>query len=281
MVITEKVNNVVITKATFEEYLDLALHGKPHRLATGKGGRSSRDYGNGDWSGTDSWSEAVKLAEEGYPKGRERIGSILTDIESKTQDIETPMPVWDVAGDFVDVGAYVTGEPECMVRWDMEPLAKPVVKVWADIGGSAGVSREALEWRGACVLALIDKLESSGVRVELDMGRGMDGSWVEIITVKRAQEPLSLDTLSFHLGCAAGFRRLLFSFEETQDEGMNHGCYGGHGYGHPDFDISSSLASQNYDLIIPGFQLHDIDRAIAKVEDLFSQVFTGDKFHQK
>jgi hypothetical protein len=269
-----------ITKAdNFEEYLELAIKGEGIGRANGESNRASRHTGMQDWYGTSNWKETLVLVEKGWPEGRNRIGDIVSNIEAKDREIEKPTCVYDLEGDFVDVARFVQDEEKCMIKWSKRKIKRRVAKIYADIGGSAGVSAEALIWRGSCVLALIDKLEASGVRVELDMGRGMDSSWVEVIRVKEAAEPLYLDTLGFHLAHPSGFRRVLFSFEENQPEGQNHGCYQGHGYGCPTFDLSNALKDEGYDLIVPGFQLNDLDRAIKRVEEMFQTVCDAEKYH--
>jgi hypothetical protein len=267
-------NGWTITKASLQEYLELAIHGKPAY----QGHRSSRSNGREDWAGTASWQEAVQLIETGWEEGRNRIGDILTSLEGTVRDVLKPKVVWDVEGDCCDIARYVEGEPECMMRWTPRPSKKRVAKVFADIGASCGVSAEALRWRGACVLALVDKLENSGIRVELDFGRGMDRSWVEVIHIKDADDPLYMDTLGFHLAHPSAFRRVMFSFEETQAEGGKHGCQGGW-YGSPTMDLTDALKDEGYDLIVPGFQLHDLDAAIKKVEGMFNQVCDAERLY--
>lgn len=187
---------------------------------TGPGGHSR---GQSDFYGTSSLPEAAALARKGWPQGAERVQAIRAEIASSITAITNARVQsigYDVAGDYIDIGRYLSGEPECFgTRFDDPSAAKPVVKVSVNTAVSAGVSQEAIFARGAAILAAIDVIESTGKRVELWAVNGSlacDGKKAHetYVLVKSADQHLDCDRLAFALCHASTHRRLCFSVFE-------------------------------------------------------------------
>ena len=280
---------VVYNHATWEEFVEQALHAKlPKGSKCQKNGRTSRDGKDSFYGAT--WAEAVNLFEIGWEEGREFINKIVTDIENSQSEIFKQRVEWDVQGDAVDVGRFVSGEPECMMKWSKRKTKMRRARILANISVSAGINHTQIRWKGACTLALIDRLESAGIRVELDLGicyreRGYSGGedeiWAETINVKRSDEPLQIDRLAFLLAHPASFRRIMFSYEEASPlrtgsgelVANEHCCYGDNYYGTPVTNMAPYVPeSDSYDLIVPGIQLADLNSAIAQMEKMFNQI---------
>jgi hypothetical protein len=267
---------------TYSEYLEQALYGEPRGGSKSMGARRSRETGDSGWAGTNTWEEAAKLATEGWPEGREFIGKIVDQIDNVTAKFVTlPAPYNDVSGDYVDVGAYLEGIPENMVRWEEQESPKRVVRILYTAGCSGSVSKEAIRWKGATTLALIDRLEAQGIRVELDVAwsdgddiKGNEKSiWTTYVTFKSASDALHLDTLAFHLANAASMRRIQFSYRETlsKEEVNKFGFHSSGGYGY-----SRRATGEGYDLIIPELYLATVEDSVREIEKMFD-VICGEK----
>jgi hypothetical protein len=264
-----------VERVSYEEYLERAIHGT-QEVARERYTRMSGDERLA-FTKTRSWEDAATLALEGWKEGREMVGKITKDVEGH-MDVLKPVNVWDVTGDFVDVGAFVTGEPECMIRWEEEPARKRVARIMLNMSVSAGVSTETLSWRGATVLALIDKLEGEGVRCEVDLGwccksHGKTApNYTVIINVKKAEEPLHMDRMAFHLVHPSSVRRLMFSYAECASDAdvIEHGFHDDSGYGMPVSNIQPYLPpGEKYDLVVSGLQLHGVEASIKQIERMF------------
>jgi hypothetical protein len=187
------------------------------------GGHSS---GNKDFYGTSTFAEATKLAREGWHEGVERVGEIRATISSAIQSLisrRADSIGYDVFGEYVDVGLFLTGEPECFgVRVSEDSISKSVVRINVNIGVSGSVSHRAIFARGAAVIAAVDVIESTGRRVEV---YGVDGSLKhggnrlhEIqVLLKSASQPLDIDRLVFALCHPSTLRRFCFSVAEKFD----------------------------------------------------------------
>jgi len=171
---------------------------------------------------TAKFDEAVALASTGWAEGARRCNQLRASIDSLVRDTVVKKQAgygWEVAGDCVDVGKYLTGEPECWITQvpGGESTAGPVVRLVANVAASAVVSAESLFARGAIVFATIDLLESLGHRVELTVARGttVNGKTLNIfVPVKSANQPLDPDRLAFCLCSPAFLRRLTWSVSE-------------------------------------------------------------------
>lgn len=265
----------IFERYSYEQYLQRALSGEPSPYP--QSFRSSREIDSfrTDWTGTESFDAAKRLALEGWPLGRELVGQILTEVESEMES-ETQVMGWDVTGDFVDVGAFVSGQPENMMRWEPVPERKRVARILLNMSVSSGVSTKVIRWRGATVMALIDRLEQSGVRIELDMAYACTNhgrsSAVFIANLKRAEEPLHLDLLSFHLTHPSSFRRIFFSFVEQCPKSVidAFGFKFNGSYGIPEKVNDLIPESEHYDLIIPEMNLCTVEASIAEIEKMFN-----------
>lgn len=179
--------------------------------------------GNEGFYGTRSFAEAAKLAREGWHDGVARVQEIRATIGSAVQTLVSSRAEsigYDVYGEYVDVGRFLTGEPECFgVRVSDDSSSKRVVRINVNLGVSAVVSHEAIFARGAVVIAAIDVIESTGARVEV---YGVHGSLKldkrklheTHVLLKSANQPLDIDRLVFALCHPSAVRRLSFSVFE-------------------------------------------------------------------
>lgn len=180
---------------------------------------SSRTGKNADWAGTKTFGEAVTLATTGWAEGAAQALALRGSIDAAVREIVAARQAqfcWDVTGDCVDVGKFLTGEPECFSAQapDGESASGKVVKLCANLAASGAVSPKSLFARGAVILAAIDVLESLGHRVELWIAHGSRGSvgiLQQFALVKPASQPLDADRVAFCLCHAACLRRLAFS----------------------------------------------------------------------
>lgn len=206
----------------FPELLDF-IASRPEGSAA-DGNRSSLALGdrNGWRGGTQNMGDALNLARFGWPEGREIVEAITARFESITASkLMRPQVAYAVAGDCVDVGRYVTGEPENMMVWEEVELenAGKIVRVEANLSASAAISAAQMTIRGAAVAALVDALEQCGKSVELVLSWGAEGGRRRIehyCPIKAAGEPLDMDRLAFMLAHAGMFRRLAFGTWENE-----------------------------------------------------------------
>lgn len=122
--------------------------------------------GSGFSGSSKSWEEIKQMLLYGDQQ--------LTDFYLK----ELPLPEYgtdtssgvrmDIQGCGYDMGAVVSGEPECCIAMD-SPSVKECLDIYVDIGYSGGVGAEVISRRGVSIIKLITQLVSQGVVVNFHL----------------------------------------------------------------------------------------------------------------
>lgn len=122
--------------------------------------------------GADSISDALKLARNGWQgvecEAMDIVDSAIDSIEAET-DVTAFRPRFGVSGAEVDLGRYLSGEPECMIDYDLieAPSAGRVITLCASVCVSSAISSETIKQRGYAIAALAFALMRLGFAVEL------------------------------------------------------------------------------------------------------------------
>lgn len=169
---TEDVISGSFIRCTYDSLDELAAAAK-RRIGGDTDRTSARDYGSGrDWTLGVEFDAALEMARTGWT---EQLDDALSIAESavalceREHDVMTPVMTYDVTGDYVDIGRYVTGEPECMVDYPLEPISKVGKVITVCVGGfySAAMDAESLVLRGQVITALCIALARLGHNVEI------------------------------------------------------------------------------------------------------------------
>lgn len=190
-------------------------------------GRKGKFYGNTDFS------SALELARKGWSEPRAEIDLLTEKISTHLQPILKPAfeTFFDVAGGAVDVGRFLSGEPECMVEMRLVEIAQSgrVVTILVNGCFSAGIDTREFRKRGAAIVGLVDALAKCQYSTEV---------WLEIshktvsylVKVKGAEDMLDIDVLMFAIGHEACFRQLNFAIQDGDDKKLHVQSINGMGY---------------------------------------------------
>lgn len=113
--------------------------------------RESRAAVN-SWSGGTSWEQAKQLAIEGWKEGLEEVEKYRAKLAPFITDkILRPLQVYSVSGYSVDVGAYLSNDPECFISRVYEERNYPgkIFKIVCSISFSAAIEPQTIIQRGA------------------------------------------------------------------------------------------------------------------------------------
>lgn len=214
------------------EFLDEIESNPPSHPLSGQSRSGSYDF-----TRTNTFEEALKLARTGWAEHRVEVEKIAADLEfSVGEGLRNSFDiVSDVSGQEVNVGAYLSGEPECMFEFSPVKVSKPGRVITIVVNGSIGGGVEVSELvkRGAAVTALVDLLErlQHSTEVYLEFGKSEVGTNLvktsTLIKLKAAAAPLDLDLLMFATAHPSCNRRLMFAFSEK------HHSIGSSSYGLP------------------------------------------------
>ena len=177
------------------------------------------DWFFGDDDPRDDYQEAFKMAREGWNFYLER-SLALTDkvIDSVKDDtVKDWVPTWDVQGSVVDMGMYVTGEPECMIDFPPTEISKVgrVVTLCVSLSVSCSMDPNMMVRRGVVINALTELLAQRGLGTEVwaDISySGSEGySHSQRILLKGTNDTVDHSRILYALANPSMFRVLSFA----------------------------------------------------------------------
>ena len=175
----------------------------------------SESTDNPEWSGCEDWDQALRYAVTGHAVARAAMESVAVKVTSERE------PVWDVApvGAFPCIPAYAANIPEDMfvATDDAPPVSQPIVRIAVNMSASANIQAQSIINRGAALVALIDRIQLSGRRVELiaiKHGYSRNDKFVWSVTVKRPEEPVDMDRIGLAFATPIMLRRFFFRVME-------------------------------------------------------------------
>lgn len=197
--------------------------------------RTSRRPLSPGYNLTANYGEALTLSREGWAEGRARVSEFLSQLSGiLASKIRKQVCEWDVSGDMVDIGRYVEGVPENMIRFEeIEDRAHGrLLTLVVSMTTAAGIRTAEITRRGAAICALVDALEGTGFRVEIIIGNFLALHTTRLVA-KRHGDPLDVDRLAFMLCHPDMQRRIQFSVTEREDGSTRFrmGFRSGGGYG--------------------------------------------------
>ena len=230
---------------------------------------SSESTDDADWYGSRDWPEAIKFAISGHPAARAAIGAVTVKVTS------APEPLWDVApvGAFPCIPAYAAGVPEDMFTQseDAPPVRSPIVRIAVNMSAASNVPAQHIVNRGAALVALIDRIQGAGRRVELiaffHSSQEYDGSgdtYIWSVTVKRPEEQVDMDRIGLALATPIMLRRFFFRVMEFTTPRKVYG------YAYPKHFTNECA---DYHLTLPNISGSDYstpEKAVAKVMELWN-----------
>ena len=224
-------------------------------------GAAGRISDEGGWYGTATYDDAIRYARNGWTGIRPTVDAMMDKIRDRIADRTSNNyeMIYDVCGSFVDVGAFLSGEPECMIDPRPTPTRQggKVIRIHYNTGGLGGATAECMTARGVAVLALIDALTMLGASTEVTVETSAHyggGTITAMGKVKEAHEPLDVNRLTFILGNPAMHRRINWATRAAF--GLN-GCRDGGAAGSCRITMADEVAA---DVIVA--KDHSVDDAI-------------------
>ena len=249
--------DIKIVFKSWSEFVTQAVSGK---CSLSNSQRTSRDTGNARFFGTETFEEAIELARVGWPEGAKKVKAKLDILRSAipAKRMVKEVEMSRVGPGIIDMGRYKQGHPAPWVTWaereeeSVEAVDGKIITIAFNITASGGVSTDTMFRKGATIAALTDLLERSGKRVELiliDTSKGRYDSMTIQSTIKRPEDPLDIDRITFSIGHSATLRRLGFSIYEQQDNAARNGWTSAGNYGNcMDVNIPGAINIHSSDL---------------------------------
>lgn len=180
-----------------------------------------------EWTFNLRYEEALQLALKGWPDGTDRLANGVKAMPPPQSTHHKRQH--DVGGDFPDVPRYLSGYPDNMVRRGRITGQKPVIHMVIHPMTNSGVTAYEFLTMGTAMALVIDQLEASGRRVELDVAFLRKLPYVNSLEgwkLKRADDHLDFGALAFSLAHPASSRRLAFGLRERTSRRQQTDGYG-------------------------------------------------------
>lgn len=181
-----------------------------------------------EWTLGVNYEQALELARKGWSEGAKDLSSRL-EAHMPPRDKEDSWR-YDVAGELPDIGRFLAGDPAHMRRHGHPKGHKPILAIAVNIRLMCSVKASAMANYGAALVAVIDRLEHMGRRVELTATFATQQSYSRVScgwTVKKAEDPMDLAAVAFSIAHPAASRRIGFAMYEhckvPQDSGYGRG----------------------------------------------------------
>lgn len=189
-----------------------------------------------EFTGTANFSEAMDLLSHGW--------------ESKAKVLTSKLPVkkngngystknfYSVQGFQCSVPRYLQGMPDSMIANKRVVTKNKVIDITKNVSFSGGVSTETIENECLKVLALVQKLESEGQKVNLyvtfptSTSYGSSTSTINIfrVKIKSASQRLNVKQMAFPLCHPSMLRRIMFRAVEVTETCNLTSYYRTYGY---------------------------------------------------
>ncbi|GAA2449069.1 DUF7192 family protein [Streptomyces macrosporus] len=203
---------------SWQEFVDRAR--APDSIPDGDGRHASTE-----WAGA-GWEEALRLATDGWtqvvPEADVSVAALREHVRDEVLTTSL-VPTRDVTGSEVDVGAYLAGEPECMVDAVPQRISTRgrVVTFLVPAAYVNTTPHAFVRNRGLALAALCSAIVTAGHSVEIWSGfcaRLDEGRCAAVARVVSAAEPLDLGRLVFSLAHPAMLRRLWLAVWDSAPE---------------------------------------------------------------
>lgn len=235
---------------TWEEWLEYATAGIDKGLSSdhinggnfhfgkaGKLGKTTHILDTIDVARREGWRDAI-------PDADKLVAKIEADLgESMQNDFVT---LFDVSGAEVDMGRFMTGEPECMresVPMKVKSTGR-IIKIAVPVCYPAMVSADTVKRRGAAVMALVNAFTMHQHTVEVHAVIAIEGRKRNdrkdrrlsySIVVQDADAPLDMGRIMYALAHPTMLRQLGFAAEHNEDDEAKRTFDIGGSYGHPSY----------------------------------------------
>lgn len=198
------------------------------------------------FNGAPTVQDVIKLARHGWT---ESLPSTMELVDSAIETVETEFEMssfstyHDVAGSMVDIGRYLSGEPECMLEFAPlpTPAAGRVITLCASVSVSGAISADTLKRRGAAIAALAFALERLGFNTELYADDSSEGGSYKghtalaqtRVLIKGANDYLDPAKVMFGYAHPGMLRGLLIPIMHSYPKALHRAMGVGSGYGSP------------------------------------------------
>lgn len=174
-----------------------------------------------DWSGTNSFDQALELLKNGWSDMSQTLTRKLNVASKDIQPIKTSKNVLSVCGYQPVVALYLAGVPQNMVDKRMVAKKQKVIELTKDVTYSCSTTTEEIVNQSVKAMVVVKKLEAQGYRIKLNVALGVEKYGREIICkvcIKQPSDRLQVSKLAFPMVHPSMLRRLFLRYIEVNPD---------------------------------------------------------------
>jgi hypothetical protein len=166
-----------------------------------------------------NFPDCVVLAtQSGLPKEAADLEEAAQRYQTKiaNQHHESIDMTYDVCGSSLDVGRFLSGEPECLLAFNNRENSK-IVKIAIDIGYNCHINADTVLARGRAIYSMVRALELKGYSVGISLFVCSSNDTHTFSCELRLREPgefLDPAIVAFYIIHPSAFRRVFFRMQE-------------------------------------------------------------------
>ena len=206
-----------------------------------------------------TFGKSVDLMVDGWDTHTDTITAIRDAVRQRVGSLDTAVFSFEnnLVGQYLDMDAYMQGDPMCMLSALEDTTKRPTkfVRILVDTAFSAGVNAKDIATRGGAILALCDLLNLMGYSTEVWVASGISSSYGEfgdaggqmvvLMPVQLAGQPWDTRSASYPLACGDFLRRMTFGIMEGMSSVARNTFGVGTGYGFPMASTKGGLADEH------------------------------------
>lgn len=185
--------------------------------------------GSARFTGTENFETANRLLRDGDPAAAAKVKKEYTNIIARAK-VQRPRPCPSVVGHTPIVGAYLAGDPVCMLAKKNRQTRARVITIIYNTSVHCGIGANDMAKAGANLLAAINQIEANGIRVNLyasDVTKTPDRkneNLIVAVKIKKDSQPLNLMQIAYPIANPSFLRRHIFRITE-QTPGLRSDCW--------------------------------------------------------
>lgn len=197
--------------------------------------RLGSETGSESFAGTPDFATANRLLREGDPNAAAKVKKEYTNIIARAK-VQRPRPCPSIIGHTPIVGAYLAGDPVCMLAKKNRQTRARIITIIYNTSVHCGIDANDMAKAGANLLAAINQIEANGVRVnlyaaEVSKAKGKkEECLVTTVKIKTDCQPLNLMQIAYPIANPSFLRRHILRVTEVTTGLTEKHWVSGYGY---------------------------------------------------
>ena len=199
------------------------------------------EYKKQGWYGTSSFDEAMLLGRDGWVQKAAQVQNMVVNSWKTFIDVRPWNPIHSVEGSNIDIGAFIAGNPECMLR--RKNSVTKSANIVINVGHNYEVRPSEIIKNGKQIVNIVNSFEKNNIHTRLVIMVATKDEREDVfrtfVVCKDLYDKFDLKRVMFAVAHPSFLRRLWFSMAERESMEIRNkfGFLFGSGYGSAVYDF--------------------------------------------